>query len=139
MAPVGASPSRAAHRGQARSRPGMAGGRLQGRPGDERGDDRPGWLLPQQGAELHIAGLGDPGQHGPGQPVLILRIRSVDHRGTPSHRPSAALVWSADGRGTPARSASVQATLITRCTPRALICPRSMARSSGASAPGTGA
>ena len=64
---------------------------------------------------------------------------TLTHRPPPATAPARSWSRSTVGRATPARSASVQATRITLSTPRALISPRSMARSSGASAPGPGA
>jgi Phage integrase family len=52
--------------------------------------------------------------------------------------PKAALIWSRSGRGLSARAAIVHDMRMIRSAPRALTCPRSIARSSGASEPAAG-
>ena len=92
--------------------------------------------LPQRRAE-HADRRGRPGSsasRGPGAP----RGRARSHAQPPSTGPARSRPPAGRGRPTPSRSATVHDSATIRSALRALIWPRSMARSSGSRAPGSG-
>ena len=117
---VGASPSRAAHRGQARSRPGMAGEARRAVPADAARRPPP---------RVAAAPAGAPSWTSPGSATQVSAARASRSWCCPSGPavtgapPATGRARSWSGRRTagarPARSASVQATRMHPVAPRA--------------------